>query len=87
VSSNCKGREGEKMKLISVKTSRWLGFALIAVAIVIFITTSNFFVDVPRPMEPSKPEFTSSFNTPFVILSAILALTGWIFLARSFNKN
>jgi len=72
---------------MSMKSRRWLGIALIAVAIVIFIASSNFWVDVPGPMEASKLEFTYSFNVPFTVLSVILVLAGEIFLALIFRKK
>ena len=67
-------------------SKRWLGLSLIAIAvIVVFVSTK--LVDVPGPMEPSKPEFTFEFSAPFFISSIVMAFTGTAFVISSLRRK
>ena len=65
-----------------MKSRRWLGIGLIAVAVVVFIASSNFFVNAPEP-----EEFTFSFSTPCTVFAVILGLVGEVYLALSFRDK
>jgi hypothetical protein len=71
---------------MNVTKRRWLGGALIAIAIVIAFASTKV-VDVPGPMQASKPEFTFEFNTLFMSLSVVLAVAGMLILKLSFRDK
>jgi len=71
---------------MSIKTYRWLGISLIVVAVAVLVVTTRV-LDVPGPMEPSKPEFTYEFSTPFAILSALLGLSGIVLVTLGFRRK
>ena len=74
------------MHAMSKRQRFWFGIALIAGAIVVFISSIRI-VDTPGPMDGIKPEFTFEFTKPLVVLSVILALTGEVFLAWKFRDK
>ncbi len=58
------------------------GVASIAIGLGV-IFASTIIVDIPGPIEASKPEFVFKFNAPFVGLAAALAILGIVLVARS----
>ena len=74
------------MRAMSKKQRFWFGIALILSAVVVFISSVHL-VDVPGPMTADKPEFTFEFTKPLLILSAVLALAGEVFLAWKFRDK
>jgi hypothetical protein len=72
------------MHSMSKRQRFWFGIALIAIGIVVFISSIHL-VDVPGPMTADKPEFTFEFTKPLLILSAVLALAGEVLLAWKFR--
>jgi hypothetical protein len=69
---------------MSITSRRWIGTALIAVAAIVLFASTTV-VDVPGPMEASKPEFTFEFSPPFAILAGVFALSGIAFVAMTFR--
>ena len=74
------------MHAMSKRQRFWFGIALIASAIVVFISSIHL-VDVPGPMSADKPEFTFEFTKPLLILSVIMALAGEVLLAWKFRDK
>jgi hypothetical protein len=66
---------------MSSTTSRWIGSALLATAIVVFFAT-NKIVDVPFP-----DEFDLELSPSFLLVSAALAVAGTLSLASSFRTK
>jgi hypothetical protein len=61
--------------MLRPKRCRSFGTAFLVGAVaILFASTKN--IDVPGPMEPSKPEFTCEFSTPFALFSGVLTLAG-----------
>jgi hypothetical protein len=63
---------------------RSLGVASIVLGVVV-IFASTTIVDVPGPMEPTKPEFVFKFNSPVFALALALAVIGIVLFARSWK--
>jgi hypothetical protein len=72
--------------LMSKSSQRWLAVALIVAAISVIFASTNL-VDVPGPMEPSKPEFIVEFSTPLFILAVVLASFGMGFFSLSRKRE
>jgi len=71
---------------MSRASKRWLGVALIFTAVTMVFASTKF-VDVPGPMEASKPEFNLEFSAPFSILSIVLAFVGARFFVSSLRSH
>ena len=65
---------------------RWVGIWLISNAIMV-VYVSTKIVDVPGPMESSKPEFTFQFSRPFAIPAIVAAFVGVIFVISSLRRK
>jgi len=74
------------MHAMSKKQRFWFGIALIASAIIVFVSSIHL-VDVPGPMSADKPEFTFEFSKTLVVLAALFGLSGVLLLTPKFRAK
>jgi hypothetical protein len=72
--------------MFTSKQYRWLGTVCVVGAVAILFAVTKI-IDVPGPMEPSKPEFTFEFCAPLTFVSSVLTLTGIWAIVSSFNGS
>ncbi len=63
-----------------------LGAVLEALGPVVVVASATI-IDMPGPVEASKPEFVFRFSAPFIALAVELAIAGVVLLAGGWKRH